>query len=145
MAISINRLDLNLLRVFDAIMEERSVLRASQRLCRSHSTVSHALGRLRETLNDELFVRTPSGMRPTVRALAMAPRIREACKSLEAAIGLPKFEPAKSTRRFKIAVSDFETAVIMPGLLRLLRQEAPLVDLVVRPNNWIDVTEQIDL
>jgi DNA-binding transcriptional LysR family regulator len=145
MALSVNRLDLNLLRVFDVVMEERSVLRASQRLCLSQSAVSHALARLREMLGDELFIRTTSGMQPTARALAMAPLVRQAWKSLEAAIVLPKFEPKSSTRRFTIAASDFVTTVMVPDLLRLLRREAPLVDLVVRPDSWIDLTEQIDL
>ena len=58
MTTQFNRLDLNLLRVFDAVMEERSVLRAAQRICLSQSAVSHALARLREMLDDELFVRT---------------------------------------------------------------------------------------
>ena len=53
--------DLNLLRVFDAVMQERSVLRASQKLFLSQSAVSHSLKRLRETLDDELFVRTVTG------------------------------------------------------------------------------------
>ncbi|MEH2513313.1 DNA-binding transcriptional LysR family regulator [Nitrobacteraceae bacterium AZCC 1564] len=145
MLIPFNRLDLNLLRVFDAVMEERSVLRAGQRLCVSQSAVSHALARLRDVLGDDLFVRTPTGMQPTARALTMAPLIREAWKSLEAAIGLPKFEPASSTRRFTIAVSDFGTLIMMPQLLSLLRREAPLVDLVIRPDAQIDIAEQIDL
>jgi DNA-binding transcriptional LysR family regulator len=145
MTVSFNRLDLNLLRVFNAVMEERSVLRAGYRICLSQSAVSHALGRLREMLGDELFIRTATGMQPTARALAMAPLIGEAWKSLEAAIGLPKFEPRNSTRRFTIAVSDFVTMVMVPHLLRLLRREAPLVDLVIRPDSRIDLTEQIDL
>ncbi|RZN33723.1 LysR family transcriptional regulator [Bradyrhizobium sp. Leo121] len=144
MTTQFNRLDLNLLRVFHAIMEERSVLRAAQRICLSQSAVSHALARLREMLDDELFVRTASGMQPTARALVMAPLIRQAWKSLEAAIGLPRFEPAKSATRFTIAVNDFVTAVMAPDLLRLLRQEAPFVDLVIRPDARIDLTEQID-
>src|SRR5258708_38501363 len=102
MTISFNRLDLNLLRVFDAVMEERSVLRASQRICLSQSGVSHALARLREMLGDELFIRPTTGMRPTARALALAPLIRDAEVALESAIGLPKFEPGTSTRRFTI-------------------------------------------
>src|SRR5258708_26942682 len=145
MTTSFNRLDLNLLRVFDAIMEERSVLRAGQRICLSQSAVSHALARLREMLDDELFIRTATGMQPTARALTMAPLIREAWKSLEAAIGLPKFEPGSSTRRFTIAVSDFVTMVMIPHLLDLLSREAPCVDLVIRPDSRIDLTEQIDL
>lgn len=145
MTVSINRLDLNLLRVFDAVMEERSVLRAGQRICLSQSAVSHALGRLREMLDDELFIRTATGMQPTARALAMAPLIRAAWTSLEAAIGLPKFEPGSSTRRFTIAVSDFVTMVMVPRLLSLLKCEAPHVDLVIRPDSRIDLAEQIDL
>jgi DNA-binding transcriptional LysR family regulator len=144
MTTQFNRLDLNLLRVFHAIMEERSVLRAARRICLSQSAVSHALARLREMLDDELFVRTASGMQPTARALAMAPLIRQAWKSLETAIGLPRFEPGKSATRFTIAVSDFVTAVMAPDFLRLLRQEAPFVDLVIRPDSRIDLTEQID-
>ncbi|MGY3609458.1 MULTISPECIES: LysR family transcriptional regulator [unclassified Bradyrhizobium] len=145
MTMSFNRFDLNLLRIFDAVMQERSVLRASQRICLSPTAVSHALARLRELLDDELFVRTTTGMRPTPRSVEMAPLIREAWRSLEAAIDPPKFEPRNSTRRFTIAVSDFVTMVMVPGLLALLGQEAPLVDLVIRPDSWIDVAEQMDL
>src|SRR4051812_10202648 len=142
---SFNRFDLNLFRAFDAVMEERSVLRASQRICLSPTAVSHALARLRDLLDDELFIRTPAGMRPTARALAMAPLIREAWKSLEAAIDCPKFEPHKSAKRFTIAVSDFIATLMMPDLLTLLRREAPLIDLVVRPDSWIDLAEEMDL
>jgi DNA-binding transcriptional LysR family regulator len=145
MTTSFNRVDLNLLRVFDAVMDERSVLRASHRVCLSQSAVSHALARLREMLGDELFVPTTSGMQPTARALTMAPLIREAWKSLEAAIGRPEFAPATSDKRFTIAVGDFVTTVMIPDLLRLLRREAPLVDLVMLPDTRVDLAEQIDL
>ena len=64
MTVSFNTLDLNLLRVFDAVMEERSVLRASQKICVSQSAVSHSLARLREMLDDELFIRTTTGCSP---------------------------------------------------------------------------------
>jgi DNA-binding transcriptional LysR family regulator len=75
----------------------------------------------------------------------MAPLISEAWKSLEAAIGLIEFEPRKSTRRFTIAVNDFVTAVMIPHLLGLLRREAPFVDIVIRSDSQIDLTEHIDL
>jgi DNA-binding transcriptional LysR family regulator len=145
MSTSFNKLDLNLLRVFDAVMDERSVLRASQRVCLSQSAVSHALARLREMLGDELFIRTTSGMQPTARAVTMAPLIREAWKSLEAAIGTPNFEPGKSNKRFTIAVNDFVATVMVPDLLRLLGREAPLIDLVIVPDTRMDLVEQIDL
>jgi DNA-binding transcriptional LysR family regulator len=145
MTISFNKLDLNLLRVFSAVMEEHSVLRASQRVCLSQSAVSHALARLRGMLKDELFIRTPTGMQPTARALSMAPLIREAWRSLEAAIGTPNFEPSKSARRFTIAASELVTTVMAPHLLELLRREAPFLSLIIRPDSGIDLTEQIYL
>jgi DNA-binding transcriptional LysR family regulator len=145
MTASFSTLDLNLLRVFDAIMEERSVLRASQKVFLSQSAVSHSLARLREMLDDELFVRTAGGMQPTARALAMAPLVREALKTLEAAIGPPKFDPASSTRRFTIAANDFTTMIVAPHLLRIFNAEAPHIDIVIRPVTRIDLAEQIDL
>jgi DNA-binding transcriptional LysR family regulator len=145
MTISFNKLDLNLLRVFNVVMEENSVLRASQRVCLSQSAVSHALARLRSMLDDELFIRTPTGMRPTARALTMAPLIREALRSLEGAIGTPHFVPSKSARQFTIAASELVTTVIVPNLLNLLGREAPSLHLIIRPDSEIDLMEQIDL
>jgi DNA-binding transcriptional LysR family regulator len=145
MTISFNKLDLNLLRVFSAVMEEHSVLRASQRVCLSQSAVSHALGRLRGMLDDELFIRTPTGMQPTARALTMAPLIGEAWRSLEAAIGTPNFEPGKSARRFTIAASELVTTVMVPHLLEVLRREAPFINLIIRPDSGVDLMEQIYL
>ena len=106
MPVSFKTLDLNLLKVFDAVMEERSVLRASHKVALSQSAVSHSLARLREMLDDQLFIRTTTGMQPTARALAMAGMVRNALKSLEAAIELPKFEPATSSRKFTIAANE---------------------------------------
>jgi DNA-binding transcriptional LysR family regulator len=145
MAVSLNQLDLNLLRIFSAVMEEQSVLRASQRVCLSQSAVSHALARLRGMLDDELFIRTPTGMQPTARALAMAPLIRDAWRSLEAAIGTPRFEPSRSARRFTIAASELVSTVMIPRLLELLEREAPFLDIVIRPDCGIDLMEQIAL
>jgi len=145
MTVSFSTLDLNLLRVFDAVMEERSVLRASQKVCLSQSAVSHSLARLREMLGDELFIRTTAGMQPTARAVAMAGMVRDALKSLEAAIELPRFDPATSTRKFTIAANDFTTMVLAPRLLHVLRTEAPHVDLAIKPVTRIDLAEQIDL
>ena len=126
-------------------MEERSVWRASQKICLSPTAVSHALARLRELLDDELFIRTSAGMQPTARSLAMAPLVRQAWISLEAAIDRPKFEPRKSTMRFTIAMSDFVTNVMVPDLLDLLKKEAPLANLVIRSDHSFDLAEQMDL
>jgi DNA-binding transcriptional LysR family regulator len=145
MTVSFRTLDLNLLRVFDAVMEERSVLRASQKVALSQSAVSHSLARLREMLEDELFIRTASGMQPTARAVAMAGMVRDALKSLETAIELPSFEPATSTRKFTIAANDFTTMVLAPRLLHVLKTDAPHIDIAIKPVTRIDLAEQIDL
>jgi DNA-binding transcriptional LysR family regulator len=145
MAASFSTLDLNLLRVFNAVMEERSVLRASQKVCLSQSAVSHSLARLREMLDDELFVRTATGMQPTARAVAMAGMVRDALKALEAAVELPKFEPTTSSKKFTIAANDFTTMIVAPRLLHILRIEAPQIDIAIKPVTRIDLAEQIDL
>ncbi|WP_235885507.1 LysR family transcriptional regulator [Bradyrhizobium niftali] len=136
---------MNLLKVFDAVMEERSVLRASQKVALTQSAVSHSLARLREMLEDELFVRTATGMQPTARALTMAPQVREALRTLEAAVELPTFVPATSTKQFTLAANDFTTMVLASPLLKLLGREAPSIDLTIKPVTRIDLAEQIDL
>ena len=145
MSVSFKTLDLNLLKVFDAVMEEHSVLRASQKVALSQSAVSHSLARLREVFEDDLFVRTATGMQPTARALAMASQVRDALRSLETAVELPKFTPSSSTKQFTLAANDFTTLVLIPPLLSILGREAPAVDLVIKPVTRIDLAEQIDL
>ena len=142
---SFNTLDLNLLRVFDAVMAERSVLRASHKVCLTQSAVSHSLARLREALDDELFMRSAGGMLPTPRAFEIAPAVRDALRSLEAAVDRASFDPAFSHRTFTLAANDFTTLLIIPELMRIVRVEAPSVDLVVKPVTRIDLAEQIDL
>jgi len=137
--------DLNLLRVFDAVMEERSVLRAGHRVGLSQSAVSHALNRLRYTMKDDLFVRTPEGMTPTPRALEIAVPVREALAQLEAALGPDEFVPAEAKRTFTLAASDYVTAVLVPPLLRRMQKAAPDVDLHVVPVGRLGLVEKIDM
>jgi DNA-binding transcriptional LysR family regulator len=144
-AVSIGRMDLNLLKVFDAVYEDRNLVLAGRRLNLTQSAVSHALGRLRELVGDDLFMRTGKGMVPTGRATAMAPALRDALRRIDATLGVEPFTPGKSTRRFVIAANDYVTAVILAPLSRELQQAAPGVDLVIRPSTRIDLAEQIDL
>src|SRR5690242_5498071 len=81
--VNLSRLDLNLLVAFDALMAERSVTRAAERVGVGQPSMSHALGRLRRLLKDELFVRAPDGVRPTPRALALADPIRVALAAIQ--------------------------------------------------------------
>jgi len=133
--IHFNSLDLNLLRVFDALIEERSVTRAGERLGLSQSAISHALNRLRYVLNDELFVRMPDGMRPTVRAAEIAPRLREGLLQLQLALGPAEFDPARTERRFTIACTEYAGTILIPALIARLRALAPNAELSIRPSN----------
>ncbi len=130
-----NSLDLNLLRVFDALIEERSVTRAGERLGLSQSAISHALNRLRYVLNDELFVRVSDGMRPTARASEIAPRLREGLLQIQLALAPREFIPCRTNRRFTIACTEYAGTVLMPGFIARLRVEAPNAELRIRPSN----------
>jgi DNA-binding transcriptional LysR family regulator len=128
-------LDLNLLRVFEALIEERSATRAGGRLGLTQSAISHALNRLRFVLKDELFVRGSDGMLPTERAAEIAPRLRQGLAQLQLALAPSAFDPIHSDRRFVIICSEYADAVLLPGLVARLRCEAPLVSLTVQPSN----------
>ena len=144
-SMSIGRVDLNLLKVFDAVYEDRSLVLAGRRLNITQSAVSHALTRLRELVGDELFMRTGKGMAPTGRATAMAPALRDSLRRIDATLGAEPFTPESSRRRFVIAANDHVTAVIVGPLSRELQKAAPGVDLVIRPSTRLDLAEQIDL
>jgi len=144
-AVNPNRMDLNLLRVFDAVFEDQNLLRAGKRLHLSQSAISHALARLREALQDELFIRTARGMEPTARALAMAAPLREALRSIHDTLGVQPFDPATASRTFVLAANDYVTSVLLVGLSRRVNAIAPAVDLVVRPSTRLDLAEQIDV
>jgi DNA-binding transcriptional LysR family regulator len=135
-------LDLNLLRVFDALIEERSVTRVGERLGLSQSAISHALNRLRYVLNDELFVRVSDGMRPTSRAAEIAPRLREGLLQLQLALAPAEFDPARTERRFTIACGEYVGTVLMPRFLARVRALAPNAELRIRPSN-MGVTEAV--
>jgi DNA-binding transcriptional LysR family regulator len=135
-------LDLNLLRVFDALIEERSVTRAGERLGLSQSAISHALNRLRYVLQDELFVRVADGMRPTTRAAEIAPRLREGLLQLQLALAPTEFVPEQTERRFTITCGEYVGTVLMPGFIARIRAQAPNAELRIRPSN-MGVTEAL--
>src|ERR1700757_337343 len=130
-----NSLDLNLLRVFDALIEEHSVTRAGERLGLSQSAISHALNRLRYVLNDELFVRMPDGMRPTTRAAEIAPRLREGLLQLQLALGPTEFDPARTERGFTITCGEYIGTVLLPRFIAGVRALAPNAELRIRASN----------
>lgn len=126
-------IDLNLLRVFDALHEERSVTRAGLRLGVTQSAVSHALHRLRDLLGDDLFLKSSDGMTPTPKAREIGPRLAAALANLQAALTETGFEAEVAEQRFTIAADPYARAVLMPAVVARIRQEAPLVQLRIKP------------
>src|SRR5882757_7596846 len=137
-------IDLNLLVVFDAIMVERSVTRAGQRLGLSQPAISHALTRLRHMLRDELFVRSPNGMTPTPRAEQLATPIRIALDGLQQSLEPVQFEPSKATTTFRIAVDNYAAIVLVAPIAVHVARIAPEVTLDFRPSGTLNVLEQLD-
>lgn len=125
-------LDLNLLRVFDALAEERSVTRAGERLGLTQSAVSHALNRLRYALEDELFLRGPDGMMPTPRASEIWPELRRGLLQLQHALAPTEFAPAEAERTFNISASSYTGEVLLPRFIGRVRAIAPKIQINVR-------------
>ncbi len=118
--------DLNLLRVFLTIWEERSLTDAGQRLGLTQPAVSHALRRLRDTFNDPLFVRSPNGMVPTETAMQLYPPINEAIRIIQRAVkDRERFDPLTDRRVFRLSMSDVSEFYFLPRLMTHLKQAAP--------------------
>jgi DNA-binding transcriptional LysR family regulator len=139
-----NSFDLNLLVVFDAIMQAKSLTRAGQRLGMSQPAVSHALARLRHMLKDDLFVRSPEGMHPTPRAEHMSGPVRAALQELQVTLEPDKFDASQSSRFFAIAANNYAARAVIPELARQVAKLAPFVVLDVRPVGMLHVLDQLD-
>lgn len=138
------RIDLNLLFVFEALLNERHVTRAGHRLGLSQSATSSALQRLRHALKDDLFVRTSDGMQPTPRALELEEPLRRALQDIRSAIDSGDFEPPAARRVFTIGASDYDVALHIPRLAQRLSLEAPGIDIRILPHTNIDAVAQVD-
>ncbi len=127
----LRRIDLNLLVILDALLSEQHVTRAAERLHLSQPAVSHALARLRDLLGDPLLVRAGSGLVPTARALELAAPLAETLAQVQSLLAPNTFDPTSARRTFRLAMSDYGAALILPGLIRTLRAEAPGIDLQI--------------
>jgi DNA-binding transcriptional LysR family regulator len=128
------RHDLNLLPVFLALMDERSVTRAARRLGITQPALSNALTRLRAMLLDPLFIRERYGMQPTPKALELAPVVAAALANLdELILGQQAFDPLKARQRFTIAPNSYVEFVLVPAIVARLREQAPGVSLRLTP------------
>lgn len=126
-------LDLNLLRVFDAVMSEQNLTRAANRLAMTQPAVSNALKRLRDGLGDELLIRTAHGVRPTPRAEELWPTIRKALAELEAAVTPETFDVSKTQTTFRMAMADATAALWLPALVRAIERDAPGINVRMVP------------
>lgn len=121
---NIRRMDLNLLLVFQCLMNERSVTKAANALFLTQGAVSASLRKLRLAFNDELFTRGSHGMTPTHRALEIAPQISEALKSISALVTSEQdFDPARSSRVFRIALSDDLETMLAKRMIRMADEQ----------------------
>jgi DNA-binding transcriptional LysR family regulator len=141
---NLRTLDLNLLLVFEAILRERSVIRAAERLHLSQPAMSHALNRLRRRLNDQLFVRTPAGMMPTPRAEQLALPVRRALDELQLALEPETFSAATAERRFAIAVNNYAAVVLAAPLIAKCRELAPGIRLSLRPSGTLNLADLLE-
>ena len=125
-------MDLNLLKLLPVLADEKSVTKAADRLFMSQSAFSHALNRVREQLDDPLFIRTSQGMEPTPRARQLIPVIRESLGRLERGMtGSRQFDPATSARTFYLGAVDYFEFLGLPRLVSQFKTEAPNIRLSV--------------
>jgi DNA-binding transcriptional LysR family regulator len=134
-----NKLDLNLLVALDAMLVERNISRAAERLHVSQSAMSSSLARLRTYFDDPLLVQVGRRMEPTPRAQALKEVVRDILGRVDTAIATrPQFDPAQSDREFRLFASDYTLVTLMPHLLALVRRQSGTVRLQLSPLPQLD-------
>jgi DNA-binding transcriptional LysR family regulator len=149
--LELNDIDLNLLVVFNELLVERRVARVADKLGLTQPSVSNAISRLRKVLQDDLFIRTPKGMEPTLYASQLAEPVNSALSTIRNSLNQqPEFSPATSTRKFTISAADVGEVYFLPKLMDTLEQVAPGVSISTLPNTTVNLRDameagQIDL
>jgi len=131
--INLAGIDLNLLVVFDALMTEKNVTRAGERLGLSQPATSNALSRLRNLMADDLFVRSATGLQPTPKAIALNQQLHPVLQQIQSTLlEKPIFNPTTSDRIFAIGMSDYVEFTLLPKLMQRIQAIAPNVILQIR-------------
>ena len=143
-ALNFRTLDLNLLRVFDVVMAERNLTRAAERLSITQPAVSNALKRLKDSVGEDLLTRVSTGVKPTPRAEALWPEVRDALGHLRAALSPGEFNPQTDATSFRIAMADATAALFMPPLVSQIEHTRSLTDLRVLPLATRDPREMLE-
>ncbi|MCA0907716.1 LysR family transcriptional regulator [Ruegeria marisrubri] len=141
---NINAVDLNLLKAFDALYQERHVGRAGARIGLAQPSMSNALARLRALFDDPLFLRSPEGMLPTARADALAPQIRQALTLVAEMLHQPEFDPLRAEDHVTIAAPDLVVLTLAPALMRALECRAPRLKVSFQPLDKTRCVEQLE-
>jgi DNA-binding transcriptional LysR family regulator len=141
----IREIDLNLLRLFDAVYRLGNVSRAAASLNLSQPAASQGLTRLRRTLRDALFVRAPGGVRPTPRGRRLALAIQAAIAAIEGALNEgERFDPAQSHIAYRLCLSDIGESQFLPALMAALRREAPGIGIDTLPLPHGEIRDSLD-
>jgi DNA-binding transcriptional LysR family regulator len=130
--------DLNLLKVFEALMTEGNVTRAARKLSLTQPTVSNALRRLRETFDDPLFVRSGAGVNPTRRAIDLWEPLSQSLHAIRNTLDVESFDALRSTASLSIAMSDYVSSIVVPRLASKLSKAAPSMQIHAIPNTLVD-------
>lgn len=142
---NLRTIDLNLLVAFDALLSERNVSRAADKLGMTQSALSHALRRLRVVFGDPLLKRGPRGMEPTDRALALRQPLKDALADIHSMLSSRiVFDPASTSRTFRLSMSDAMSVEALPLIMRRLRKQAPNIDLLVTTHSRREVYARIE-
>ncbi len=137
-------LDLNLLRVFDKLMAEGSLTRAAEGLAITQPAASHALRRLHDAVGEVLFVRTAFGMKPTPKAEAIWPTVREALSTLQRALAPDAFNPQTDPANFRLAMADATASLLAPELVAMIERQNAVANLRVLPITSRDQRPKLD-
>ncbi|QIW15337.1 transcriptional regulator [Pasteurellaceae bacterium RH1A] len=129
----LHQLDLNLLKALDALLDEQNVSRAAERLSVTQSAMSGMLARLRESLNEPLFVRAQYGMLPTERALGLQAPVKQILSQIESLLQPPEFIPAQAEFTVKIGATDYAFRAVIVPFLQQLNQLAPKIKVALLP------------
>ena len=141
---SLQTLDLNLLKAFSVLMEERNVSKAAEHLAITQPAMSGVLARLRDSFDDPLFVRVQRGVVPTNRALELAPQVKKVLNEVEQLLQPPQFDPTKAELTVRIACTDYAMRAVIVPFLRLLKIQAPKIKVAVLAINESIVQNQLE-
>ena len=141
---SLQTLDLNLLKAFSVLMEERNVSKAAEHLAITQPAMSGVLARLRDSFDDPLFVRVQRGVVPTNRALELAPQVKKVLNEVEQLLQPPQFDPTKAELTVRIACTYYAMRAVIVPFLRLLKIQAPKIKVAVLAINESIVQNQLE-